>query len=65
MPGWDIDPNIDAAEIIAYEYNMFGERATTFGQFSVESSTDKVDNYFNLADASNLSIRFDNTQFPE
>ncbi len=65
MPGWDIDPNVDAAEILAYGYNMFGDRVTTFGQFPVESSTDKVNNYFDIVDGSNLLIRFDATQFPE
>ena len=65
MPGWDSVPNVDAAEIIAYGYNMFGKRETTFGQFSVESSTDKVDNFFDPADGSNVLIRFDGNQFPE
>ena len=65
MPGWDTDPNVDAAETLAFGFDLFGDRETTFGQFPVEDSTDKVDNFFEQTDGTNISIRFDNTKFPE
>ncbi|MCK5565511.1 MAG: hypothetical protein KAJ07_09720 [Planctomycetes bacterium] len=65
MPGEEIPPRIDVANLIAYEYNFTGKRSLFLDQFPVNASTDKVQKFCNTEDASNLSIRFDNTQFPE
>ncbi|MCK5607815.1 hypothetical protein KAR91_38395 [Candidatus Pacearchaeota archaeon] len=65
MPGWDADPNLEAANIIAYGYGFTGDDIQTFGQFSVPESTDKVQN-FNIDDnVVKISFRFDAAQFPE
>jgi len=65
MPGSDVNPNQDAAETIAYGYSIVGDRDLSFAQFPVESSTDKVNNYYKREDHTNILIRFDETTFPE
>ncbi len=65
MPGWEIDPNIDAAEIIAYGYNLMGDFEMTFGQFPVDASSEKVQNFFDYNTNSNISVRIDPNFFPE
>ncbi|MCK5617169.1 hypothetical protein KAR91_85690 [Candidatus Pacearchaeota archaeon] len=65
MPGSDANQNLDAAETIAYGYNLTGKRDISTAQFSVAASTDKVNNYFDVLDHTNILIRFNEPEFPE
>ena len=64
MPGSEIDPNVDAANIVAFGFNMTLRELQSFAQFPTEVETDKVQNFFTDIGKTNVSIRFDNTQFP-
>lgn len=65
MPGEEIPPNLNAAETIAFVYNMTGKRSQFLDQFPVPSSTDKVQKFCDTSDSTNISIRIDATFFPE
>ena len=65
MPGEEIPPNAGAAISLAFTFNIIGDRKQFLDQFPVENSTDKVQKFCDTTDATNLSIRYDNTQFPE
>lgn len=65
MPGWEVDPNINAAEILAYDYLFTGESLQTIGQFPTGDDDVKVVGFWDDLTNTNLSIKFDNTQFPE
>ena len=65
MPGEEIPPNLNAANTIANTFNITGRRDQFLDQFPIDASTEKVQKFCSTIDKSNLSIRYDNTLFPE
>lgn len=65
MPGEEIPPNLNAANALAFDYNLTGKRKQFLDQFPVENSTDKVQKLCDTTDGTNVSIRYDNTLYPE
>lgn len=63
MPGEEVPPNPVAAQALAYTFNIFGQRTAFLDQFPVIGTNDKVQKFCNTQDKSNLSIRYDDTQF--
>lgn len=63
MPGEEVPPNLNAAQALAYTYNIFGSRSAFLDQFPVIGTDDKVQKFCNTQDNSNISIRYDDTFF--
>ncbi len=65
MPGWELNPNIDASENMAFGYQFTGDREQTIGQFPTDVEDEKVQNFFVIGESTNISFRFELPQFPE
>lgn len=65
MPGWEDNPNLNASEVIAFGYQFTGDRPQTIGQFPMPDPDQRVQNFFDASDGTNISFSFLIGQFPE
>ena len=57
MPGWELNPNIDAAKTLAFDFNFVGDLELSFGQFPTDDNDIKVQNFVIRDQTTKLSIR--------
>ena len=65
MPGEETPPNLNFANAFAYDADFLPGIDFFLDQFPVEDSTDKVQKFCNVPLGINVSVRYDNTLFPE
>ena len=64
-PGWEANPNLEAAELVAYGFGFLGEVRQSVGQYPTDDPDIKVQNYVIPGGSQFFSVKFDDTKFPQ
>lgn len=64
MPGENPDPNLIAAEVLGFGYNLTGDRTNSIKEFSADSAASIVTEFHKKAFLMKLDVKWNPDQFP-
>lgn len=64
MPGENPDPNLAAAEVLGFGYNLTADRENSILEFSADSASTIVTHFHKRQFGTKLAVKWDPDQFP-